>query len=484
MANIRQALIYSSASRYIMRAIGLVTTMVIARLLSPDEIGTFAIASAIVMIMSEFRLLGAGAWLIRENEIPKEKIRRALGLTVLISWGMGGSLLLLAPVISGFYDIPSLSTVFQILSVSFFLAPYISIPTSLLSREYEFKRLFYIRLACTLSGLLCTILLILKGYSYYALAWGYTVNVLVEFVMISIMRPKNSLWIPAFSNLKEVASFGVFNSISNLLKRATVSIPDMVIGKMGTTFQVGIFSRGLGFVEFVSQTLITGVNPVVLPYLSDIKRAGGDIKQAYLKATVLMGAMVWPVLVVISLASLPAIRIFFGDQWDAAAPIATWLAIWAMLRSVHWFSNDLFMAAGHEKIMAFKEVVVFLFILIALLFLFPYGLAIVSLGFVLAGLFEFIITTAILNRVFGLGFFEVFRSWLSNIYITAICGLSAFFLLSFYDTESFGFFIPVVMISIVLPPIWFACLFVFKSPLSIEVMKVLRAISERWKPGI
>src|SRR5690554_7299878 len=88
-SSIRRAVLYSSVTRYSMRFMGLFSTMIIARLLTPEEIGTFAIASAIVMVMSEFRLLGAGAYLVREQELTEEKIRSATGLTVLISWGLG-----------------------------------------------------------------------------------------------------------------------------------------------------------------------------------------------------------------------------------------------------------------------------------------------------------------------------------------------------------------------------------------------------------
>src|SRR5690606_42003822 len=88
-SSIRRAVLYSSVTRYSMRFIGLGSTMVIARLLTPGEIGTFAIASAIVMVMSEFRLLGAGAYLVREQELTEETRRSAPGLTVLISRSQG-----------------------------------------------------------------------------------------------------------------------------------------------------------------------------------------------------------------------------------------------------------------------------------------------------------------------------------------------------------------------------------------------------------
>src|SRR5690554_3377447 len=89
MLGVKQALLYSSIGRYLLMAIGLIASMIIARLLSPGEIGTYAIASSVVMVMAEFRTLGANSYLIRQAELTTEKIRSAYGLTILISWGLG-----------------------------------------------------------------------------------------------------------------------------------------------------------------------------------------------------------------------------------------------------------------------------------------------------------------------------------------------------------------------------------------------------------
>ncbi len=75
MGSVRRAILFSSVTRYSTRFISLFSAVVIARLLTPEEIGTFAIASAVVMMMSEFRLLGAGAYLIRESELTEGKVR-------------------------------------------------------------------------------------------------------------------------------------------------------------------------------------------------------------------------------------------------------------------------------------------------------------------------------------------------------------------------------------------------------------------------
>ncbi|WP_305966984.1 lipopolysaccharide biosynthesis protein [Marinobacter salsuginis] len=480
MANVRQAVLFSFATRYSAMIVGLVSAMLVARLLTPDEIGTFAIASAIVMVMSEFRLLGAGMYLVRENELTHAKIRSATGLTILISWGMGLGIWTAAPAIAAFYQLEPIKVIFRILSISFFLAPAISIPTALLTRDFRFRQLFIVRICTSITNLASTLALIMLGYSYYALAWGYTLAVIAEFFLIFFFRPQGMPWTPNFRNLGPIARFGIYNSLAGFFRRGVVTAPDMIIGKMGTTTQVGLFSRGLGFIEFVSQTLMMGVKPVVLPYLSQVQRSGDNVNDAYIAATVLLGGIIWPILAVASVVSLPAIRLFFGDQWDAAAPYATLIAYWAMFRSVHWFSSDLLVAKGKEKLMVFKEGGMFVLYISGIALAFPSGLMAVASVFTVAGLVDLVLTTWLLTRFVGLQPLRMARAWLPNLAVTALCWGAAWLIFNNGELVAKGVPNAFWAVAAILPLVWVMVIFVFRHPLKQEVIVFLRWFANHW----
>jgi O-antigen/teichoic acid export membrane protein len=480
MKSVRSAIIYSSAARYTMNFLALASTMIVSRLLTPDEIGTFAVASAIVMIMSEFRMLGAGGYLIREAQITEEKVRSALGLTLIISWGLGLVVLASAWPISVFYELPPLAYIFAILSVSFFLAPYISIPASLLSRDMDFIVQFKVRFFSSLVGFVTTIGLILAGASYYSLALGQTAIAVVNFLMFCKLKPKGMVWRPRFRDMGEVASFGIFTSLANFFRKFTVTVPDMVIGKMGTTAQVGMFSRSLGFIQFVSKTIVMGVKPVALPHLSEVRRKGGDINEAYIRASVMIGGLTWPVLAVASVVSLPAIRLFFGDQWDAAAGPASLLAYWAMLRTIHIFASDLLTAMHKEKMLALKEGLIFSFYFGGIILVFPNGLLAVARVFAFVSVIDLLVTSAMLLRYTGLNPVTFFKAWLKNAVLTLLCWISAWSMYTTFDQSigpvSWGF----LWVALLLPLIWILGVFIVSHPLRFEVTRCLVWLREKY----
>lgn len=476
MPSVRGAVLYSVLGKYSLSILGLLTTIVVARLLTPAEIGLFAIASALVMILSEVRQLGAGVYLVREPELTEQKVRQALALTLIISWSLGLVVFLLAPFLARFYDQPDILWLFWILSLSFIAAPFISTPAALLTRALAFDVLFKIRLATSVTSLLATIILVALGFSYFGLALATTLSMLVQLITTVALAPVNMAWRPYFKGLKPIISVGVFTSAANLLKRGPTTLPDMIIGKFGTPTQVGLFSRGLGFIEFLFQTLVMGVSPVALPYLAKVKREAGHLPGAYTQALVLLTGLLWPVLAVASIVSLPMLRLFFGPQWDAAAPIAAIMAYWAMLRSGHAFFQQAMVSVLQEKLLAMKEAITFTCYAVALVLAAPLGLTAIAVTMLAVAVVDYALSSGFLYWRFGLSPWAFQLAMLPSYATTLLCGLAAWLIysvtLSYYFSEMLALFV----VSVLLPFIWVASLWLFRHPLITEIKGGFQAV--------
>lgn len=474
MPTIKQAILYSAVNKYLMSIITLATTVMIARLLTPSEIGVYAIASAVVMLLSEIRLLGAGVYIIREKDLNPHKIRSALGLTILISWPLGAMLLIASPFISRFYGIEEIQVILIILSFGFVLAPFISIPAAILSKNYNFDKLFYIRLISSLTILVSTFIFIKFNLSFYGLALANTVSMVAQAIATFYFVPKEMQWKPRFRGLRPIVSVGIYSSLSNILYRTQTSLPDIVIGKVSTTANVANFSRGLGFIDFLSQLIVSGVKPVTLPYLSNVLRDGGDVTNAYIKATKLLGAFTWPVLAVASVASLPCIRLFFGDQWDSAAPIASILAFWSIIRSIHGFSQQLLLTLRLESTLILKESVVFLTYMALIIYSSQFGLEAIAWAMLASSLIDLIITSYILKIKTGLGIVRMFREFSSNFLLVGVCWGAAYFSQQALELNEMHYSVALIIYASILPIIWITCLRLINHPLFYELLNVAK----------
>ena len=88
MKSVRLALLSSLAGNYISVALQLLSTVIIARLLTPTEIGIYAVAAVLAQLAAQFRDFGMAEYLIQEKDLTNEKIRAAFGVNIIISWTM------------------------------------------------------------------------------------------------------------------------------------------------------------------------------------------------------------------------------------------------------------------------------------------------------------------------------------------------------------------------------------------------------------
>ena len=423
MSNIRRAIGFAALGQYAIQIVSFTTIALLARLLTPAEIGVFAVASSIVFLAIEVRSLGIGQYLVREKHLDETKIRAATGLMLLVSWSLAAFIVLLAPWAAEFYREPALESIFSIIAGTFLVAPFSSVPFALLTRAMAFRQLFIVKLCSSLSRAGITLVLVLLGYSYHGLALGVLAGAIVECVAVNVYRPPGVAWMPSFRGVRSLVQFGVFTSAAGFMQKFTLGVPDLVLGRIASMADVGLFSRGLGLVSFLNKLVVQAVAPVVLPYLASIKRGGGSVSEAYLNAMVLQGGFSLPVFAVVNVLAHPMIVALFGDQWLEAVPLASALAFWAMLQSVHCFSSMALLAVERESVMLYKETAVFVVRLAVIACAAQYGLMAVAWAMVFSAAFEFGVNAWVVKRELGLGYARVAKSLSSSLLVAVGCWL-------------------------------------------------------------
>ena len=454
MKKIRNALIFSALGQYSVQIISFALIIALARILTPAEIGVYAIAGAVSILAMELRSLGVPQFIVREENLDDTLVRQALGMTVMVSWGLGAFIAVTAPLVADFYNEMALTNILWIMSLSFLIAPFTCIPMALLKREMEFGPVFIQQFVGAVVNAGSTITLVLLGYSYYGLAWGVLIGMIAELFVGIYYQPPGTPWIPSFTWLGKLVKFGFFTSTAQMVTRFSESIPDLVIGRFATMTDVGLFSRGLGTVLFLNRIIVSAVSAVILPHLSEVLRSGGSIEKEYLRAIKLQAAFTWPIFAVVNVAAFPMINALFGDQWDHAAALASVLAIWSMFASIHCFAPSALIASGDEKSLFITSVVVFVFRLALVIVAAPYGLIAVSWAMVVSGVIEFIAMSVAIKRTIGLDFTQFFVAFIPNFIVTILCWSVAVgldYLLSFETANPWQ---SIAYLAVIMPIIW------------------------------
>lgn len=450
--------------QYSLQLISFPATAILARLLSPDEIGIFAVASAIAYLAVEIRSFGVGEYLIREKEVDDKKIRSVLGVMIIMSWGLALVLIGGAHWLAVFYEEDNLRPILWIIAIPFFLAPHSSVPFAMLSREMKFDAILKISLIGSIVRHASSIGLVMLGYSYYGLAWGTLLGVVAEFLAITYYRPKGIPWLPAFGGVGHIFQVGFQISFAKVLYSTSQNASDLVLGRMASMADVGLFSRGLGLIQFIHSLLIKAVGPVALPHLAQVKRSGGNVADAYVNAVVLVGAFALPIFAVVNLSAHSMITALFGDQWGASVKIASILSIWAMLQAIHCFSAPALLSVGKERLFLVKEALTFASKFALIVLTVSSGLEAVAWGFVAAAVFELFLCNVLLKMALGLTAYRLLVAFIPNFLVAAACWSTLKLMGMFIAFEAMNSWLALLIIASAMTPVWLISLKLTANP--------------------
>lgn len=318
MTSVRKSLALSFAQRNASLIIQFVSTLIIARLLTPHEIGIFSIGAVIVSFSHIVRDLGVSNYIIQERELTRDRIKSAQTIVWITSWSLALLLYLLASWAGEFYAEPGVTLTMQVIAISFLLLPFGAITVALLTREMAFGKILVINLCSTTAQSATAIILASSGFGFISLAWSAVAGAMVAVIGSILCRQRDQPWLPGIREWRRVFSAGTKLSGTSAFYEMGLGGPELITGRTLGFEAVAYFSRGFGAAMMLLRALVDSVLPVAISYFARQSRAESDMKSPYLKGLDYMGAIAFPAFACLSVMASPIVLFLYGQQWNAA----------------------------------------------------------------------------------------------------------------------------------------------------------------------
>lgn len=349
MGSVRKSIFYSLLQNYLLMFLQLLTSMILARILRPEEVGVFSVASALSALASVVRDFGVAEYLIQETDLTQDKIRAAFAINIMVSWTMGLAMFGGSFFVSGFYSEPGVGEVMRVLAFNFVLIPFGAVTMAYFRRQMNFAPGLRISIVAGIASSLLAIALGLSGFSYMSLAYSSLLGVGITVAMSMAMRPPELPRLPGLKGIREVLAFGTFASGIYIFGQLGRSAPDLIIGRTAGMDSVGFFSRANGLLDMFVRTIMSAVHSVALPYFSETRRNGGNVGEGFLKTVLMTTSIGWPFYAVSAFLAQPAIRFLYGPQWDAAVPLLRILCIGMAIDLIFLMATEVLLALSLVK---------------------------------------------------------------------------------------------------------------------------------------
>jgi O-antigen/teichoic acid export membrane protein/aminoglycoside phosphotransferase (APT) family kinase protein len=319
---------------------------VIARVLSPEQQGMFAVAFAVASIASTVRDFGAAEYLIQKKNATEEDFRRTFAFNLIASWSMCALILALSGPIAKFYGNAEIQKLLWILSINFLLIPFGAVTMAWHRREMNFAPTFWTGLWSNITSWIVCVACAFSGFGAFSLAWSSLAGVVVSVASAYYFRIPGIRRTPLFSGLGDVFGFGKHVVGIYVLGQAGKSAPELIIGRMLSLPAVAFFSRGGSLNEIFSRLVVRVVAQLCLPYFASALREESSLQTPYLRAMSYLAYTGWPFLAFTAFYSEEIIRILYGPQWGQATFVAKLICAAGAIELIHIFSKEALIAVG------------------------------------------------------------------------------------------------------------------------------------------
>lgn len=346
VSSIRRGLAFSISERYVLIAISLLGNIVLARLLTPEEIGLYSVSLAVIGIAQVLRDFGMGSYLIQEKDLKDSHIRTVFGISLLIGSTLFLLVFLSAPALSEFYAEAEMVEILWISSLNFLVLPFCTISLSLLRRSLIFDRLAIVSVGAAIVGFIFTVGLAWNGFGAKSMAISAVITNIVTGVGAWFVREDRKILMPGFSEWRSALRFGSQTSVAAVITSISMDINDLVVGRILGMGPVALISRAQGLAYLLQRDLMGAVRGVVFPVFAKFYREGQDLELLHIRAVSYVTVFAWPFYAFVSLYSLELIRFLFGNQWDESARLVPWFCLAGAVSSTCNLVSPLLVARG------------------------------------------------------------------------------------------------------------------------------------------
>lgn len=478
MTKLRRSLVINFLSSSGAALLQFITTIFLARLLSPSEIGVFSMAMVFVGIAHMFRDFGVPSYLQREANLTPEKIRSAIGVMFASTWSMATILYLASGSIGAWFNEPATIPIIRLLAIGFLLIPFGAITHAMLVRELAADKQAIVSAGSTVSYCVSCVTLAALGCGTLSIAWANLISNAVTALMYIPFRPPGMPWMPSFRHWKGIANFGMATLMTNTLNALSNSLPDVLLGKLSNARAVGLFSRANSTVALFTFIAGSTISYGAVAYMSQSHHRGESLAPTLARTTALLTGVAWPAYALTALLGHDIVFTLYGEKWLNCVPAILPLTVAAAVSILFQYAPPALTAIGRPYLSALPAALTLFSRIVLAFILFNGDLANYAWSIAIATIVVAPVIIFQQGRYLGFGLRPMLMSLRASLAVTLMCLIGgAAIVLVLPATMAPMARLLVLMLALV--PIWYGALRLTRHELLPEVHQIVAGVRAR-----
>ncbi len=403
-------IIWSAANIIFSKSFRLITSIVLARLLFPEDFGLYGIALIIIRFARKVTNMGFSSVIVQRKELTRQEINTIFTVSLAINVVIGAILFFGAPLFASWVDEPRVTPVVQVISSTFLMAAFTLVSQNMLKRDMRFKELAFSRSARSVVGLTLPIVLAILNFGVWSLILGEvfgTFASMIAAIIYARWMPKIYFKLQAFKN---VYAYGLKVSVVSYLNYFINNIDYLLISKFLGIAQLGYYERAFNLMNLTRRQLGKTVNETLFSAYSKIKEDKERVVKNLRKMLSYVSLIAYPVLIWLFFTAPSLIINMYGVKWTQTIVPLQIMSVSGLLNTVVmvFFPVTLALDLMADRM---KAQVLFLAALIGLIYLLvPYKIVGVAIAVVISTSIYAVSMIFVMKKNLPFGFSDFFRT--------------------------------------------------------------------------
>ena len=424
--------VWSAVQKFGSTALSFISTVVLARLLTPEDYGCIGMLAIFLAVATTFIDGGFGSALIQKQRPTREDY------STIFYWNLGLSLVLYAilflcaPAIARFYKLPLLCSVLRVQGVVLVINAIRIVQTNQLRKQLNFRKIASVDLSVSVVALSVTIYLAWMGFG----VWALVAQQLMVSVLTTTIYWITGHWMPALvfskQSFKELFGFGGFILLSNLINTFCNNIQGLLIGKFYNPSTMGYYSKAHSTEAVSSSFISTVINEVSYPVLAEAQNNKTYMIRMLKKFIGVLAFLTFPIMLLLILLARPIFILLYSEKWLPSVPYFQVLCIAGIASCLQVINYYAVAAVGKSKDLflwtLIKRGAGLCFVVGGLVLFQMKGMLV---GMVMSSYFVYIVNAGLVSKHVGYTGWEQFKDLLPILLVSFSAWLCAF-LLSYY----------------------------------------------------
>ncbi len=310
-------------------------TLVVIRMLSPDDYGLMAESQIFVNFLLGFGLLGLGDALVQQSDTPKAVVARVFGVLLLTSVGLTVLLMMAAYPIADWYSDRRLVPLIQVVSLGFMFNGLTALPRAYLTKSLQVRSILIIDLSSGFVGAAMVVVLAYNGYGVWALVLGNLLSHVIGLLGFVTLCWKYYVW-PRFDfvGLRPLFAFGIYRTFEYTVWVTYVSADVLIISRWLGPTALGVYAVALNFATVPLSKIAPIVNATAFPAFAMVQARPAEARFYALKALRMMATIAVPVFFGVCATAPEVVDLVFGPKWVEAKSVLGVLALATTFRAI------------------------------------------------------------------------------------------------------------------------------------------------------